>query len=107
MTFTRVAALADLCSGEMKGFLVQGTRVLLVRKGEAIYAYEDRCAHQRIPLSIGFFDGETVISCRAHGWEYHACTGQGINPKSTQLRPFPVQVQNGEVFVDVPTVSPP
>jgi toluene monooxygenase system ferredoxin subunit len=97
--FHPAATLDDLWSGEMRGVTVGGRRLLLVRVGDRIGAYEDRCAHQGVCLSEGRLEGNEII-CRAHEWRYDACTGQGVNPASAHLRPAPVRLQDGTIFVD-------
>jgi toluene monooxygenase system ferredoxin subunit len=98
--FLRVACLDDVWSGEMIVVAVRGVRVLLVNVEGQVHAYEDRCAHQGMSLVKGSLEGRT-LTCSAHGWEYDACTGCGINPERTQLRTFPVKVVRDEVYVDV------
>jgi toluene monooxygenase system ferredoxin subunit len=84
----------------MLGCRVGGRRVLLVRVGPEIHAYEDRCAHLAVPLSEGKLNG-TRLMCHAHYWEYDLVTGCGINPSNVCLVRFPVRVEQGVVLVDV------
>jgi toluene monooxygenase system ferredoxin subunit len=100
MAFVRVAAVHDLWSGEMRGYVVRGQKVLLVRIEDAFYAYEDRCAHQGVALSKGALLG-CVLTCSAHHWEYDVCTGVGVNPRSARLTRVPVKVDAESVSVDV------
>jgi len=100
MPFTRVAALEELWSGEMTPRLVDGKKVLLVRIGDAVHAYEDRCAHLGVALSEGSLE-DGLLTCSAHQWQYDARTGTGINPASACLRRFPVKADEGDVLVDV------
>lgn len=96
--------LADLWSGEKISCLVDGKKILLVNIEDKIYAFEDRCAHQGVALSEGRLDGKTLI-CRAHHWEYDACTGKGINPKTARLSEVCVKVQDGNILVNAePTI---
>lgn len=99
MTFMRVAAMEELWSGELKGCVVEGRKVLLVRSGEVVTAYEDRCAHLGVPLSKGRLEGD-VLTCSAHEWQYDARTGRGINPSTACLKAFPVKIDQGQVWVD-------
>ncbi len=105
MALVKAARLEGLWSGEMLGVAVGGVRVLLVNIDGAVSAFEDRCAHQRLPLRDGRLKGR-VLTCSAHEWEYDACTGQGLNPKCVQLRRFPVLVRDGDILVDVDAESP-
>ena len=95
----KVARLSDLWSGELTGVVAGGTKLLLIRLGDRVYAYEDRCSHLGLKLSEGRLDG-SVLTCRGHEWQYDVTTGCGINPASACLRAFPVSIVNGEVWVD-------
>jgi toluene monooxygenase system ferredoxin subunit len=105
MAFERVMPLAELWSGEMVARDVRGTRLLVLRVDDAVYAYEDRCAHLGVRLSEGRLDGAT-LTCSAHHYQYDACTGRGVNPKNLCLRAFAVKLEDGAIFVDV-TRGPP
>ena len=95
----RVASLADLWSGEMLACEAGGTKVVLIRLGDAVHAYEDRCAHLAFPLSQSLLkDG--VLTCAAHHWQYDARTGCGINPASARLKRVRVAVEDGAVYVE-------
>jgi toluene monooxygenase system ferredoxin subunit len=84
----------------MRGVDVAGRRVVLVNEGGTPSAFADRCAHQGVPISEGRLQGG-VITCRAHEWQYDARTGQGINPASARLVRYPVEIRDGEIWVDV------
>jgi len=101
MTFHRAASLNDVWQGEMIGVRICGQAVLLVDAGNGICAYRDRCAHKGLPLSQGRLRG-TVLACAAHGWEYDARTGCGINPASVELARLQVKVEGDDILVDVP-----
>jgi toluene monooxygenase system ferredoxin subunit len=98
--FRKVADRAELWSGEAVGLVIDGARVLLVNVDDRIYAYEDRCAHQGVPLSEGRLAGG-VLTCRAHHWEYDACTGHGLNPRGVSLRSLAVRVEGDSILVDI------
>jgi len=80
--------------------------VLLRDRSHAVHALEDRCAHRGTPLSAGWQEGDS-IRCRYHGWRY-ALSGtclevpalaNAANPKLPCVRSFPVQEQDGWVWV--------
>jgi toluene monooxygenase system ferredoxin subunit len=100
MSMQRVERLEALWDGEMRGYVVAGRKVLLVRLDGRVFAYEDRCAHLGVALSAGRLDAD-VITCSAHHYQYDARTGSGVNPRSACLRAFAVAVEDGWVAVDV------
>lgn len=77
-----------------------GEPLLLVNMDGTVRAYADACPHLRTRLSEGFLTG-TVLTCATHGWQFDATTGAGINPRTTCLQSFPVQVEDGTILVDV------
>jgi toluene monooxygenase system ferredoxin subunit len=100
MAFETVLADDELWEGELRGLVVRGRRVLLLRSEGSVCAYEDRCAHLGVPLSLGKLEAG-VITCYAHHYQYDARTGRGINPERVQLRALPVRVDAGAIDVDV------
>jgi toluene monooxygenase system ferredoxin subunit len=93
-------ALDDLWDGEMKRVEISGKKILVVRVGDVVHAYADRCAHLGVPLSEGKLEG-CVLTCSAHHYTYDVRTGEGINPKRVQLPVFPVRIEDGRIWVDV------
>ena len=91
--------LADLWIGEMRGVVVGGRPVLLVRQESGVVAYEDRCPHQGYPLSEGELSGG-VITCSVHHHRFDAASGSGLNPHRSCLVKLPVVVENGQIAVD-------
>jgi toluene monooxygenase system ferredoxin subunit len=96
----RVTGLDDLWSGEMRAARVAGWPVLLVNVGGQVRAFEDRCAHQGVPLSQGRLHGG-VLTCCAHEWQYDLATGHCLNPCNIALKAFPVEVRDGEIWVEI------
>jgi len=45
------------------------------KKDNSLFAMRDLCPHRGIPLSAGWFDGETV-QCKYHGWRFEPCSGR-------------------------------
>jgi len=101
MSFVRVLPSDELWDGEMLSRTVAGRRVLLVRLGDVVRAYEDRCAHLGVPLSEGTLRGNVLV-CSAHHYEYDVCTGCGINPSTVKLTEFPLRIEDGTICVEVP-----
>lgn len=105
MSLHRAMALAELWDGEMRACRLGRHRVLLLKHKGVVRAYEDRCAHQGVPLSEGEFE-DGVLTCRAHCWQYDAGTGQGINPANACLKRFPVLIRDGNILVELGALKP-
>ena len=89
----------QLWDGELKGCVVDGVPVLVAKIDGKVCAYVDRCAHLGTRLSEGALDG-TVVTCRAHQWQFDLATGAGVNPRSASLRRLDVAVRGGNVCID-------
>ncbi len=75
-----------LSKGKSTTLLLLGVPLLVGRKNDgSIFAMRDLCPHRGIPLSAGWFDGETV-QCKYHGWKFEPCGGQCVEiPSLTQI----------------------
>jgi len=105
MSFKKVCTLDDLWEGEMESFNIEGQEILLVcAEGGDIKAFQGICPHQDIPLIEGKFDGQKII-CRAHLWQFDACTGKGINPDDCALAEYPVRMDGEDVLVETEGVE--
>lgn len=104
MAFQKIATLDELWSGEMMARECEGQPVLLVNIEGTIRAYADVCPHLGTRLSEGSLN-RNVLVCSTHGWEFDAHSGKGVNPRSACLQSFAVQVENGDILVDVNDVN--
>jgi nitrite reductase/ring-hydroxylating ferredoxin subunit len=64
--WTPVLAESDLEEGKLAGASADGVSLLLVRKGQRLYALADRCSHRGCSLHKGELKDDTVI-CPCHG----------------------------------------
>ncbi len=90
-----------------------GIPMLLGRKSDrTLFAMRDLCPHRGIPLSAGWFDGETV-QCKYHGWRFEPCSGRceeipsltsfdNLEPTKIYANSFPVAERDGYAWVYVP-----
>jgi toluene monooxygenase system ferredoxin subunit len=102
VSFRRVADAASLWPGEMRGLVVDTTKVLLVNVGGTVVAYEDSCPHRGVALSLGTFEAAScTLTCGMHLWQYDACTGKGVNPRGVALRRLPMKVEDDGIWVEV------
>ena len=105
--------VGSLGKGETAVTMLLGIPMLLGRKNDgALFAMRDLCPHRGIPLSAGWFDGETV-QCKYHGWRFEPCGGQcqeipsltshdGLEPSKIYANAFPVVERDGYAWVYVP-----
>ena len=102
MSFRRVADAGSLWPGEMKGVIVDTTKVLLVNVDGDVRAYEDSCPHRGVALSCGTLEAASgTLTCAMHLWQYDARTGRGVNPRGAALRRLPMKVEDDGIWVEV------
>ena len=95
MSHISVARLDDLPAGQPKLVDVNGTRVVLVRVKDDVYACHDTCAHKGGPLSEGKLSG-IRLACPWHGWMYDVRTGECVMPgRGNRVATYPVRVDAG------------
>ncbi len=98
-----VCRLDDLSEAVAVPFEIDGTVVAVVRTGTSVYAIQDRCSHQDVPLSEGSVDVyECSIECIKHGSTFDLRTGDPLCLPAT--RPVPVYkatVRDGDVVVEL------
>ena len=99
--------------GKTATTLLLGVPLLLGRKTDgSVFAMRDLCPHRGIPLSAGWFDGETV-QCKYHGWKFEPCSGQCreipsltgldiLQPEKIYATSYPCAEQDGYCWVFVP-----
>jgi nitrite reductase/ring-hydroxylating ferredoxin subunit len=108
----RLCAVDDIPDGGSRGFTLQratgpALRVLAVRRGEAVYAYLNRCPHRGTPLDWrpdDFLDREgRHIVCASHGALFRVEDGVCLaGPcQGDQLTPLPLERRGEELRAPV------
>ena len=103
MTFERACALDEIPADQALAVTLGRYEVAVARDGEDVYALEDMCSHAAVALSEGDVEGCT-IECWLHGSRFDMRDGKPISPPASEpVATFPVEVRDGEVFVDTDT----
>ena len=98
-TFVKVCKLSNVPENALSEHpLGEDGKVLLVRVGEQICAYQALCPHMEVPLVNGVFDGR-IITCIEHVWQFDAATGTGIEPSDACLGRYDVSIKGDDVWV--------
>ena len=99
--WTRVGAVADFPAGQLKSVGAGGQQLVLANIDGTIYALIDQCSHEEYPLSDGDLEGTDVV-CMYHGARFDVCTGKNkALPAIRPVRSFPVEIRDGDVYVEV------
>ncbi|MFQ5988805.1 MAG: Rieske (2Fe-2S) protein [Candidatus Methylomirabilales bacterium] len=98
--YVRAAKLVDIQAAGCLVVHVEGHTLVLIREGEKIYAVDNRCPHMGFPLHRGTVK-EGILTCHWHHARFDLASGGTFDPWADDVRSFPVQVRNGEVWVDL------
>ena len=99
--WVRVASTEQCPPGTLLGVGAGNERIVLANVEGEIYALLDRCSHQDFPLSDGELDGYR-LECIYHGAAFDVCSGRAMQlPAIRPVKTFPVEVRDGQVFVEV------
>ena len=102
MTWTALAAVADIAPGTAHVAEAGGRRLALCNTGDGIYAIDDVCTHDGGPLDQGHLDG-TQIECPRHGARFDVISGRALClPAIRPVRTYPSRISGDTVEVDLP-----
>jgi nitrite reductase/ring-hydroxylating ferredoxin subunit len=96
-----VAAAADVPAGEGRVLDANGRSLAVFNVDGAFHAIDNACPHRGGPLGDGDMEGALVV-CPWHGWRWDVTTGANANNPAVKVACFPVSVEAGEVFVELP-----
>jgi 3-phenylpropionate/trans-cinnamate dioxygenase ferredoxin subunit len=103
MSFERACALAEVPTDEALAVTLGRYDVAIARDGDEVFALEDLCSHAHVALSEGEV-ANCQIECWLHGSMFDLRTGKPTNlPATEPVATFPVDVRDGEVYVDTAT----
>ena len=103
MSAVKVCALADIASGQVRKFAVEGRNIAVVRIDDNVYAIGDRCSHADVSLSEGEVLCDTKeLECFKHGSAFSLVSGMPNTLPATQAVPvYAATVVDGNVMIAV------
>jgi nitrite reductase/ring-hydroxylating ferredoxin subunit len=98
--FARAARLEDVQRAGCVPVSLNGHTLALFAHEDRIYAVDNRCPHMGFPLHRGSVrDG--ILTCHWHHARFDLATGGTFDLWADDVRTFPVEIREGEVWVDV------
>jgi len=105
-TFQRAAALDDVRRLGSLVAHVSGHTLALFADGDDVRAVDNRCPHMGFPLHRGtLHDG--ILTCHWHHARFDVATGGTFDQWADDLDVFPVELRDGEVWVDLAPLGDP
>jgi nitrite reductase/ring-hydroxylating ferredoxin subunit len=85
---------------------VNGHTLALFADGEDVRAVDNRCPHMGFPLHRGTLS-DGILTCHWHHARFDVAGGGTFDQWADDLRVFPVEVRDGEVWVDLAPLGDP
>jgi nitrite reductase/ring-hydroxylating ferredoxin subunit len=93
-----IGELKDLPQNMPRLFHPKGLGMIMLRRGEDVYALSNRCPHMGCALASGTLEGDLII-CPCHDWAFDVRTGELAMSKEIKLRMFQTRKEDGKLFV--------
>lgn len=90
---------SQLEEAQLTGAQTNALGVLLVRKGEQLYALADRCTHRGCSLHEGKLNADDTVTCPCHGSTFRL-DGSIVKGPATALQPrYDVRTSEGKIEI--------
>ncbi|WP_135854004.1 Rieske (2Fe-2S) protein [Halorussus salinus] len=98
-SFVRVADADELRDEERTVARADGRAIALFHHEGEFRAVDNRCPHMGFPLADGTVD-DGILTCHWHHARFELSCGDTFDPWADDVQSFPVEVRDGEVYVD-------
>ena len=99
--WVKVADLSECQPGSLLDVEAGRESIVLANIDGDLYALENRCSHQDLPLSDGELDGDR-LECLYHGARFDVCTGRAVGlPAIKPVETYPVKLRGQEIYVQI------
>jgi nitrite reductase (NADH) small subunit len=100
MAYVKAGMLDELPPGSAMEAQIGEQTIAICNVGGELHALEGVCLHAGGPLGHGALHGHMLV-CPWHAWEYDCRTGCNDFDEEIKLAKFPVNVENGEILVEI------
>jgi anthranilate 1,2-dioxygenase ferredoxin component len=104
-TFEKVVAVNAFPETGIYGATINGWHILVSHADGGFSAINDRCSHAASRLSPGRVRREQIM-CPKHGAQFDLKTGKCVGGAHRDIRTFPVKIENGIIWIQVPNRRP-
>jgi nitrite reductase/ring-hydroxylating ferredoxin subunit len=84
---------------------VEDKILCLTRNEKAFFALDERCPHQKLPITHGGFCENGTIVCPFHRYAWDLKTGREVERRSDNIKLYPVEERENGLFVGIETRS--
>jgi nitrite reductase/ring-hydroxylating ferredoxin subunit len=101
MPRVKAGSLTEIPPGVVKEVEAGDAAYAVCNVDGTLHCMHGTCPHAGGPLGQGTLDGSTLM-CPWHGWEFDCRSGLSASDDDLQVETYPVLVQDGNVFIEVP-----
>ncbi|MGH8103507.1 MAG: Rieske (2Fe-2S) protein, partial [bacterium] len=98
--YVKAANLASLKAAGCVPVNLAGHSIALIFYNDKVYAVDNRCPHMGFPLDRGTVQ-DGILTCHWHHARFDLAGGGTFDPWADDVRSFPVQVRNGDIWLDL------
>ncbi len=95
-----VAADEALAEGGRLAVRVEGQRILLLRRGQQVYAVENECPHLGCTFTKGDFEDYRLV-CPCHDWAFDIRTGAFEIAPEIKLKTYACHIADGQIYLQL------
>lgn len=99
MSWKHVCSSADVAKDTLKGYDVDGVRVLIANYGQGFRAFPPVCPHMEEPLEESGILARCVLTCTKHLWAWNLETLGMEGPAEKPLKTYDVKEEDGKLYV--------
>lgn len=98
-----VADVSEIPDGERIIRRIGGRSLGVFHHNGEWYAVRNYCLNRSGPIATGSLEDD-VLTCPWHGYQYDVKTGEFLLDPAVKLETYPVEIRDGKVHVQLPTV---
>jgi nitrite reductase/ring-hydroxylating ferredoxin subunit len=102
--FVAVAKRSQLREGRAIRVKVDDDDIALWMVQGEIYAIDNVCSHQHLPVLFRGTIEDSAVTCPMHGWSYSLKTGQAVSGNG-RIRTFRVKTEGENVMIERPAAA--
>jgi len=92
-------SMTELPEGVLVRCEIAGRRIGLLRRGQDVRAFSERCTHEEASLCEGFLEG-WVVECPRHGATFDLRSGRALAAPATRgLTMYPVEIVEDRIVL--------
>ena len=97
----KAGSLSEIPPGAVKEVETAEATYAVCNVDGTLHCLNGICPHSGGPLGQGILAGNALM-CPWHGWEFDCSSGLSTSGDDLQVETYPVLVQDGNIFIEVP-----